>query len=67
MSKLIQMPKLMLKGNDQAGGRPSSTLGKPVLALPGDAAEDRSGLAQIERWLELADAALATPAGRKRA
>lgn len=38
----------------------SSTLGKPVFALPSDATEERTGLARIEKWLDLADAAMAS-------
>jgi len=39
---------------------------KLVFGLPKDA-EEQSRLAQIERWLELADVALATPKRRKSA
>jgi hypothetical protein len=37
----------------------------PVFALPVDASEDQSGLAKIQKWLELGDAALMTPHARK--
>lgn len=68
MSKVIQMPDA--KGperKDHVAGGPQSTLAKPVFALPGDVTEERSGLARIERWLDLADTALAIAPRRKTA
>ena len=48
-----------------AASPPQALLPMPVFALPVDASEDQSGLAKIQKWLELGDAALMTPHARK--